>query len=29
MGTAEFDSFIRAEIRSSGRIIREINLRVE
>ncbi|HEY7742717.1 MAG TPA: tripartite tricarboxylate transporter substrate binding protein [Burkholderiales bacterium] len=29
MGTAEFDSFIRAEIRSNGRIIREINLRVE
>ena len=26
---AEFDAFIRAEIRSNGRIIREINLKVE
>jgi len=29
MRSAEFDAFIRAEIRSNGRIIREINLRAE
>jgi tripartite-type tricarboxylate transporter receptor subunit TctC len=29
MSPAEFDAFIRAEIRSNGRIIREIKLKVE
>lgn len=29
MSPAAFDAFIRAEIRSNGRIVREINLRVE
>jgi hypothetical protein len=29
MRPAEFDAFIRAEIQSNGRIIREINLKVE
>jgi hypothetical protein len=29
MRPVEFDAFIRAEIQSNGRIIREIKLRVE
>jgi tripartite-type tricarboxylate transporter receptor subunit TctC len=29
MGAAEFNAFVRAEIQRNGRIIREINLRVE
>jgi len=29
MRPAEFDAFVRAEIQRNGRIIREINLRVE